>query len=359
MKTYTAAVVGCGRMGGFIDNGPGQGRSFSFAAAFGLCERTKLVAGADLRAHLLKEWGNQYEVPENKLYGDYRELIDKEKPDIVAVGTHAEDRAEIMIYAAEHGAKAIYAEKALCATTGEAEAIVDAVERNGVVFNMGTGRRWDSGFIKMKEIVDSGDLGQLETMVMCYGGGWIDHGCHVLDLCLLFNNDSPIDWVQATMSNAETGLKGNTLLEDPDGHGIIQFENGVTAHIVYTSHPHEHQLFLSGGYLGVYNSRENWQIRRLDRESGRGLVAEKFPDVDGMNTTLAVIEDLVHSLDTGETPRGGARVAKAGMDITLGFVESHIREGAHVHLPLKDSKVKLARGLAGRPVFFRDGSRHS
>ena len=163
MNTYTAAVIGCGRMGGFIDNASGvfQGRAYSFAAAFGLCDRTKLVTGSDLRAHILKEWGDQHEVPENKLYGDYRELIDKEKPDIVAVGTHAEDRAEIMIYAAEHGAKAIYAEKALCATVGEAEAIVDAVERNGVVFNMGTGRRWDTGFIKMKEIVDSGDLGNL------------------------------------------------------------------------------------------------------------------------------------------------------------------------------------------------------
>ena len=187
---------------------------------------------------------------------------------------------------------------------------------------------------------------------MCYRGGWIDHGCHVLDLCLLFNDNAPIDWVQATMTNAETGLKGNTLVEDPDGNGIIQFENGVTAHIVYTPHPNEHQLFLSGGYLGVYNTRLSWQIRRMDRESGRGLVAEKFPEVDGVNTTVAVIEDLVHSLDTGEPPRGGARAAKAGMDITLGFVESHIREGARVHLPLKDSKVKLARGLAGRPVFL-------
>ena len=358
MKTYTAAVVGCGRMGGFIA-GPGRGRSYSFAGAFSLSERTEVVAGADLRPHILKEWGELYEVPESKLYADYRELIDKENPDIVAVGTHAEDRAEIMIYAAEHGAKAIYAEKALSATIAEAEAIVDAVERNGVVFNMGTGRRWDDGFIKMKEIVDSGDLGKLETMVMCYRGGWIDHGCHVLDLCLLFNDDSPIDWVQATMSNSETGLKGNTLVEDPDGHGIIHFENGVTAHIVYTSHPNEHQLFLSGGYLGVYNTRENWQIRRLDGQGGRGLVAEKFPDVDSVNTTLAVIEDLVHSMDTGEPPRGGVRVAKAGMDITMGFVESHIRDGGHVHLPLKDSEVKLARWLAGRPVIFRDGSTHS
>jgi len=349
-------------MGGFIDNQSGQSRPYSFAAAFEACDRTELVAGAELRTGILKEWGRQYGIPGKRLYADYRELIEKERPDIVAVGTQPEERAEIMVYAAEHGAKAIYAEKSLTASVAEAEVVVEAVERNKVVFSMGTGRRWDPGFIKMKERVDSGDLGALELMVMCYRGGWIDHGCHVLDLCLLFNNDSPIDWVQASMTNADVALRGDTLVKDPDGHGMIQFANGVTAHILYTSHANEHQLFLSDGYLGVYNTREDWQMRRMVQQGpggGRKLVAEKFPEFEHASTTLRIIEDLVHALDTGKPTRGGVRVAKAGMDITMGFVESHRRNGARVHLPLKDSKLKLARGLAGRPVIFRDGSSHT
>ena len=42
------------------------------------------------------------------------------------------------IYAAEHGAKAIYAEKALCASVDEADAICAALQKNDVILNLGT-----------------------------------------------------------------------------------------------------------------------------------------------------------------------------------------------------------------------------
>ena len=50
------------------------------------------------------------------------------------------------IHAAENGAKAIYAEKALCASVAEARAIHACLERHGVHLNLGTNRRWDNGY---------------------------------------------------------------------------------------------------------------------------------------------------------------------------------------------------------------------
>ena len=54
MKTFRAALVGCSRMGAFIDNEQ-RGASrfkqpYSHAAGYEACERTELVACSDLRA---------------------------------------------------------------------------------------------------------------------------------------------------------------------------------------------------------------------------------------------------------------------------------------------------------------------
>ena len=130
-RIYRAAVVGCSRMGAFIDNEfvglPGRYAPHSHAAGYEAHNRTALVAGVDMRPDVLAQFGQRYGVAESHLYTDYREMIAKEQPDIVSIATQPEQRAEIAIYAAEHGVKALYCEKALCASLQEADAIVAAV----------------------------------------------------------------------------------------------------------------------------------------------------------------------------------------------------------------------------------------
>ena len=70
-------------------------------------------------------------------YADYREMIEKEQPDIVCVATRPPQRAEVAIFAAENGVKGYLRRKPLCCSMEEADAMVDAVERNGTKFNYG------------------------------------------------------------------------------------------------------------------------------------------------------------------------------------------------------------------------------
>ena len=146
MKTYRAAVIGCSRMGAFIDNevvgAPGHIPPYAHTASYYACPRTDLIACSDIRPEVMEEVGKQFDIPKTGQYTDYKKLIDEEKPDIVSVATQPEHRAEIIIYAVENGARAIYAEKALCASMSEADAIVEACERNNAVLNIGTQRRW-------------------------------------------------------------------------------------------------------------------------------------------------------------------------------------------------------------------------
>ncbi|MBM3458747.1 MAG: hypothetical protein FJX77_09475, partial [Armatimonadetes bacterium] len=103
MKTYRAALIGCSRMGGFIDNEvvgyPGIVPPFSHAAGYEACARTELAACADLRPEILTVFGERYGIPPERRYTDYRLLLEKEQPEIVSVATQPEQRAEILIAA--------------------------------------------------------------------------------------------------------------------------------------------------------------------------------------------------------------------------------------------------------------------
>ena len=66
------------------------------SGAYTVCDRTELVAGCDLRPEILEKWGPFYHVAPEHCYTDYKEMIAKEKPDIVSVVTQPEHRAEIM-----------------------------------------------------------------------------------------------------------------------------------------------------------------------------------------------------------------------------------------------------------------------
>ena len=50
MSQYKAVLIGCSRMGAFIDNEvPAAMRPYSHAAGYEACERTDLIACSDLR----------------------------------------------------------------------------------------------------------------------------------------------------------------------------------------------------------------------------------------------------------------------------------------------------------------------
>ncbi|MBI3942727.1 MAG: Gfo/Idh/MocA family oxidoreductase [Chloroflexi bacterium] len=356
MKKYRAAVIGCSRMGAFIDNEvigyPNIVLPYSHASGFMACDRIDLVACADVRADVMEEFGKQYHVPKERQYTDYREMIAKENLDIASVATQPEQRAEIVIYAVDHGVKAIYAEKAMAASMAEADAMVAAVERNGALLNLGTNRRWSPRYDKIKEVIDSGQLGPLKTFIIYNNDTLFNSSSHTFDLLFRLNSDHPAQWVQAYLPNGDAVLDGDILREDPLAEGTIQFANGVRAHALLSPRRSEYEVICENGSLTVYNDASEVQLRyTAPLVEGKPWMASKagtFPPVTHTSSTLRLIEDLVHSLDTGEPPRGGVRVAWASTEVIFAFIESHRRGGARVDLPLQDRTLKLHRDRAPR-----------
>ncbi len=359
MKTYRAALVGCSRMGAFIDNeqrGASRFRQpYSHAAGYEACERTELVACSDLRPEVLEQAGKRYGVPSERLYTDYREMIDREQPDIVSVATQPEQRAEIVVYAAEHGAKAVYAEKAMAASMSDARAMVEAVERNNVAFNLGTNRRWEIAYDKMKELIDDGSIGDLRSIILYNNGHLFNAASHSLDLALRLSGDVPARWVQGNLAVPDSVFDGDTLTEDPPGEGIVKLENGVTIYALLSSQSGEGEAVGTRGRIRSIRDGREWDFRIADPADPdpRSLTYRRaFPDFPQRSSTLRLIEDIVHSLDTGEPTRGGVRVAYASTELIFGFIESHRRGGVRVPIPLEDSNTRMDRNNPARQPLF-------
>lgn len=136
------------------------------AAGFG-----QLVAVCDVDDLHTAEFNQKYD---GKLstYRDYREMLQKEKPDIVTIGTPDHWHVAIAIAALRAGCD-VYCEKPLTLTIDEGIEIEKVVKETGQVFQVGTQQRseYDLDFLKAIAIVQSGRLGKNVNAHVAIGTG--------------------------------------------------------------------------------------------------------------------------------------------------------------------------------------------
>lgn len=107
-----------------------------------------------------------------KLYKDYREMLQKEKPEIVIVATPDHWHALATIAAIKAGAH-VYVEKPICHTINEGKAMVKAARAYDRVVQVGTHRRVSPHNVSGMEFLKSGKAGKIGMVraFVHYGGG--------------------------------------------------------------------------------------------------------------------------------------------------------------------------------------------
>ncbi len=144
-KKLNVGSIGLGRLGSIYANH----LKFRFPNA-------NLVAIADVDKKLVEKQAKELDVP--KWYSDPNELIVDKDIDAVVVVTPTSTHRNIVIEAAKNG-KAIFCEKPLSISLQESLEMRQVVEQNGVFFQMGFQRRFDSGYAAAKEKLDQGVIG--------------------------------------------------------------------------------------------------------------------------------------------------------------------------------------------------------
>jgi predicted dehydrogenase len=113
-------------------------------------------APAKTRARRLAE---RYGV--EKVYTDYRQLLEETKPDVVSVCTWPHLHREMVEAAIASGAKGIHAEKPMAPTYGDAKAMYEAAEKAGVTMTFCHQRRFNPEFRKARELLRNGAIGEV------------------------------------------------------------------------------------------------------------------------------------------------------------------------------------------------------
>ena len=226
--SYRAAVVGCGRMGSTIDDEhvgkPNYPWPWAHAPAVIEARNVELVAGVDVDPERLAAFGRRWGV--DALYTDLREMVAEERPDIVCVTTRSAERAEVVAALAEAGVRAIYATKPISRTLEEADAMIEACRRTGIILAIAAHLNWYAPYTNAKALIDSGEIGQLRSMTCLSPFSLSNMHSHTLCLFRLFAG-APAKWVFGQMDDEEAAAGDEDLV----GSGMVGYENGVTAFI--------------------------------------------------------------------------------------------------------------------------------
>lgn len=150
MSRIGIGVIGLGRMG----------RVYALHTARQI-EGAALVAAADPNAEALRELSTL--LPGVQAYADYCDLIANPQVHAVLVASPTHTHQAIAIEAARAG-KAIFCEKPIALTLAATDEVIAAVERAGVLFQVGFMRRFDRGYAAAKKRIDAGEIGQPVTI---------------------------------------------------------------------------------------------------------------------------------------------------------------------------------------------------
>ncbi len=146
--------------------GIGPRCTYDLTAMLGLPD-VQCVAIADVQASR-RDAGktlvdNHYGTSDCKLYGDFRELLDRKDIDAVLIATGDRWHADASMLAAKAG-KDVYSEKPCGLTIELCQQLATTMKATNRVFQAGTQRRSVPNFVQAVEFAQSGKLGKLHTL---------------------------------------------------------------------------------------------------------------------------------------------------------------------------------------------------
>jgi UDP-N-acetylglucosamine 3-dehydrogenase len=310
--------------------------------------KCRLVAVADINRENAEVFAGRHGHP--AIYTDYREMLERERPDIVSVCTWPALHTEMVITCAEAQAKAVHCEKPMATTWGDARRMVEACEKAGTQLTFNHQRRFLAPFRVARDLLREGVIGELRRLEAACGD-MFDWGTHWIDMCFFYNGETPATWVLGQIDAREPRRIFGVSLES-QGLSQFKFQNGVRA-LIFTGHDHDigcaNRLIGTEGTIEVHNDAPHIRVRGRGDASWRTLETP-----EGLHGNQAIdkgIADLIEALEHGHEPELSARKALRTTEVIFATYESS-RRRARVDLPLTidDSPLQamLDAGEIGR-----------
>lgn len=202
-------------------------------------EEMEVVAVASPSPGNARAFAERHGIP--AAYSNYEELLLDPAVELVSITAPNRLHARITIDAARAG-KHVVCEKPLCVTLEEADAMIDACARAGVLLLYAEELFFAPKYVKAKQMADEGAFGRVHLVKQSEkhsgphsdwfwdvsqsgGGALMDLGCHGIAFCWWFLGKPAVTSVYAQLS---TQVHGDRTQGDDEALTIIEFANGAT-----------------------------------------------------------------------------------------------------------------------------------
>lgn len=157
----------------------------------------EIAAICDLKEENLRFAGEKYNIPEEKWFTDYMDIVNNKDINVVSVAIPDQEHKKVCCDLLRAG-KHVLCEKPLALTREDIEEIIKAADESGAKFMVGQICRFTPAFEKAKELIEAGTIGELYFIESEYAHdymkflenwradpkrhGVIGGGCHAVDL---------------------------------------------------------------------------------------------------------------------------------------------------------------------------------
>lgn len=353
MNKITYALIGCGRIA------PNH-----IAAMLANSDRLEPVAVCDPIAEHCENVLAQ--VPEERRtgirrYADYREMLEKEHPQLCAIATESGKHAAIGLDCIEAGCNLII-EKPIALSISDANALIAAAEKKGTLLCACHQNRFNKSVQKIREAIEAGRFGKLMHGTAHirwnrgksyyeqapWRGTWAQDGGALMNQCI--HNIDLLRWMmgdEITEVVAYTDRIIHDYIQAEDlGIALVRFANGSYGIIEGTTNIYprnlEETLYLFGENGTVkaggksVNIIEEWSFADGvdDPDEVKGRYHENPPNVYGFGHT-PLYADMVDAITNNRRPYIDGEAGKRALELVLAIYKS-AKEGAPVKLPLDD-----------------------
>lgn len=229
----------------------GYGPAFNMGRAHGnwiqQTEGLELVAVCDVDPQ--RTAAALQDFPHIRTYNDVGQLLRKQEFDLAVIVLPHNLHAPVALQCLRAG-KHVVVEKPMCITVREADRMIEAAQRQGVMLSVFHNRRWDGDFMALREAAQRGLVGQIFHVEMfgggfrhpgkwwradkaISGGAFYDWGAHFLD------------WLLHLIPERVVGVTGffhklvwHDATNEDNVEAVLRFESGAMAHVQLSSIAH-------------------------------------------------------------------------------------------------------------------------
>ncbi|HBN79655.1 MAG TPA: 3-chlorobenzoate-3,4-dioxygenase [Planctomycetaceae bacterium] len=334
-------------------------------------DRTEIVAVADANEEGLLREVSKLKLDAEAGYVDYHEMLQKVRPEIVAVCPRHPDQHHAMIMAAiEAGAKGIYVEKPFVRTLKEAHEVLAAAKKHNVKIAVAHRNRYRNELQMIDRLIATDVIGKLLEIRgrgKCDPRGGAEDlwvlGSHVLNLMTYFGGAPKScsavmqqDGHLVTKQDVHDGPEAIGPIAGNELHARYLFDSGVVGYFESIanggigSHGFGLQLIGSKGMIELrcdetdfahlipgnpFAPSQNGKPWLKISSAGADLPEPNPKHVSGVQHHQVPCEDLISAIEEDRDPLCSAKEAAQTVEMISAVFESHRQNGRTISFPLE------------------------